>query len=276
MTGELNAFFENFALFQSAIFASVIAGFVLGAIGIYVAAQRIVFVSAALSQTASFGVVFAFWLHIIFDSHNGILSPSIWAFLMAFVSVVFLERAKHPDGFLGILFVAGSAGTLALSTRVVEELQDVSTLLFGTAVAVPDDALMELTITLTAVFLFHVWWFRGFTAVSIDSVGAAVRKMPTHIIQLALLATIALAIAVTTRVLGALPAFAFSVVPGLIGVRIASTFRRAFWIAAFIGAIGGGVGYIVAYLFDLPVGASQALVLIVFYGLGTFLHRKPV
>lgn len=275
VTEALRTFFESFELFQSALVSAAVAGLVLGAIGVYVVAQRIVFLSAALSQTASLGVVLAFWLHQVADAHDGFfLAPSLWAFLASLAAVFVLTRSKDRDGLLGVVFLIGAAGTLTVATRIVEELQDVSTLLFGTAVAVPESDMWELVIVLSIVMAIHIWWFRGFSAVTLDRIGAQVRKMPTEILQLSLLASIALAISVTTRILGALPAFAFSVVPALVALSIARTFVWSFVIAGAVGLVSGVLGYIVAYLLDFPVGASQAGIAVTIYILLSPFRRR--
>jgi zinc transport system permease protein len=111
-----------------------------------------------------------------------------------------------------------------------------------------------------ALATLHIWWRRGFELASFDREGAQVRGLPVRLLDAALLGSLALAISVCTRVLGALPVFAFSVLPAVAAVRIAPNVRVALWLAALLGAGSGYAGYIVAFLYKLPVGASQALV----------------
>lgn len=66
---------------------------------------------------------------------------------------------------------------------------------------------------------------------------------PTHL-GFRTLVAITVMVAVATRALGALPVFAFSVLPAL---------------AALLGALSGGRGYLVAFFRSFPVGACQAV-----------------
>ena len=75
-----------------------------------------------------------------------------------------------------------------------------------------------------------------------------------------LVASLAMAVSLSTRVLGALPVFAFTVLPAMAGLRLAPNVAGAAAVAALLGAVAGVVGYGVAFLYQLPVGASQALV----------------
>jgi ABC-type Mn2+/Zn2+ transport system permease subunit len=43
-------------------------------------------------------------------------------------------------------------------------------------------------------------------------------------------------------------------------IQIAPNVRAAMWIAAIFGAIAGGAGYVAAFLYTWPVGASQTAV----------------
>jgi zinc transport system permease protein len=54
--------------------------------------------------------------------------------------------------------------------------------------------------------------------------------------------------------------FAFSVLPAMAAVRLSRSVPQTLVLAALLGGVAGFVGYLCAYLWHLPVGASQALV----------------
>ena len=164
------------------------------------------------------------------------------------------------DALLGSVFLVCAAGTLALGTRIVQEIQDIESVLFGTAVAVLPEDFHLVTGLSVAVLLVQAWGWRGFTAVSFDRTGAVVRGLPVRGLDLALFACLGIALAVCTRVLGALPTFAFSVLPAMAAINVAPNVRSCLLIATAFGAASGFGGYLLAFLFELPVGATQTLV----------------
>jgi zinc transport system permease protein len=169
------------------------------------------------------------------------------------------HKHHRRDSLLGFVFLVCASGTLVVGTRIVEEIQDIETVLFGTAVAVlPEDFHLMLGVSLAIAILHGLGW-RGFTAVSFDRAGAVVRGLPVSALELVLFLSIGLALAVCTTVLGALPTFAFSVLPALAAVRIAPNVKLCLLIAAGIGAVSGFGGYVLAFLLEFPVGASQTL-----------------
>lgn len=268
-SATLSGFFAAWELFETAALTGTVAGALLGMLGVYVVLRRMVFLTAAVSQAAGLGVALVFLaeLHLGFEAFPA--APTLGAGALTLLTVLpfALSRdlpAGRQDSLLGFAYLIGAAGTLAAGTRIVHEIQDIETLLFGTAVAVlPEDFSLVLWVAVTLALL-HAWWWRGFAAASFDRAGAVVRGMPVGLLELALFSSLAIAISVATRVIGALPTFAFSVLPAMAAVRLAPNVPASLCAAAIIGAASGFLGYLAAYLYDLPVGAAQTLVAALF------------
>jgi len=258
-------FYGAWDLYHTPALTGAIVGLVLGVIGVYVVLRRLVFLAAAVSQAASLGVAGTFFLAVTFADPWWLPSPTVGAIALTFLAtlVVAGRRGRSSawrDAALGMIFLVGAAGTLALGTRIVEELHDIDTLLFGSAVAVlPEDFTLVLWL-FGAVLLVHAWAWRGFAAVSFDFAGARVRGLPVGALDGLLFLTIALVISVGTRVVGALPVFALSVLPAVAAARLSTNLPRALFAAAGFGLIAGFYGYLLAFVLDLPVGPAQALV----------------
>jgi len=257
----LEQLFGSWDLFGDTMVSAALAGALLGTLGVYVVVRRMVFVSAALSQSAGLGVVLAHWLAL-----QGALAlpPEIGAVAMTLAAaLLFLgerdEASSRADSLLGWLYLAGAAGILVVGSRIVQELPDIKSVLFGTAVAVtPDDASRIAWLT-AAVLALHVAGARGFVEISLDRTGARVRGLPVRTLEALLLLSLALAISLVTRILGALPVFAFSVLPAMAALRVSTNVPRSLVLAGVLGALAGFWGYVLASVFGLPVGATQAL-----------------
>ncbi|TNF34310.1 MAG: metal ABC transporter permease, partial [Deltaproteobacteria bacterium] len=278
----LSDFYAAWDIFGVPALTGAIIGLVLGLLGVYVVLRRLVFLSAAVSQAASLGVALAFFAAIHLGAeHWYVPSPSVGALLVTFLAtlVVAGRRGRSTawrDAALGLVFLLGAAGTLALGSRIVQELSDIDSLLFGSAVAVLPEDFEVVAWVFGAVLVVHVLWWRGFAAVSFDLPGALVRRIPTRLLELLLFATLALVISLGTRVIGALPVFALSVLPAVVGARLATHLPMALGASAAVGAVAGFYGYLLAFLHDLPVGAAQTLIMVAFVLLGEAVRRVPV
>lgn len=276
-------FFASFELFADAVVAGSVAGATLGALGVYVLLRNLVFLSAALSQAAGFGVALSYWARAALPAALGWLEPSHGAAALTLGAVLLfvLPRASsddnhhdaHQDGLLGVVFLFGAAGTLALGTRIVADIADIQTLLFGSAVAVMPEDRAAILATGGALLILHSWLWRGFSAVSVDAAGARVRGLPVRALDLLLFASLALGVSVVTRILGAMPAFAFSVLPAMAAVRLVRNLREGLVVAALLGAAGAALGYLGAFLYELPVGAAQTLCCLAILGAATLVER---
>lgn len=264
----LSSFMEAWPLFRESALAGALAGALLGVLGVYVVLRRLVFLTAAVGQAAGLGVTVAFYLHGALGVTGILASPTVGAAAFTLLSVALIlggrQDKAHQDSVLGVIWLVGAAGTLAMGTRIVEELQDVESLLFGTAVAVlPEDFELLLWLTVGLLALHLVAW-RGFSAVSFDPQGARIRGLPVRLLEWGLFVSLALAVSTCTGILGALPTFAFSVLPALgalAAVRLlgAGNVQRTLIVAGLLGAAAGLGGYVLAYLYALPVGAAQTL-----------------
>ena len=258
----LQQFFDGWILFREPVLTGALAGAALGVVGVYIVLRRLVFLTAAVTQTAGLGVALSFWSVLHLGLPRSVASPTLWAIAaigLTLAAVLRPARARgaSTDGRMGVAFLLGGAGTLLVGTRILEELQDIESLLFGTAVAVLPEDFHATAGVAVGVLLLHAWWWRGFEAVSFDREGASVRGMPVRLLDVALFASFAVAVAITTRVLGALPAFAFCVLPAHAATRIAPNLRVALVLSAALGAVTGFGGYLLAFLYELPVGATQ-------------------
>ena len=262
---SIQEFIAAWELFADPAIAGAIGGGLLGWLGVFVVARQLIFLSAAASQCASLGVTAALAARLRWAWPASLCVPSVWAFVLTMLALVALtwgEKRSHTNGDvrLGVLYLGGAAGTLALASQAVEEMHDVNDLLFGTAVSVLPEARWALTIL--AAFLLSIQWFlrRGLADATFDPVGASVRGVPVRLMDLVTVGSIGLASAYCTQILGALPTFGLSLLPALAALECTRVFSRALYIALILGASSGLVGYFIAFAAELPVGASQCLV----------------
>lgn len=260
----VSLFFESWELFREAALSATFLGALLGFLGVYVVIKRMIFFSAALSQVAGLGIAASFWLKLTFGL-TWLANPYLGAAVTSLLAIGFIVAEKtvtaaRRDAALGLVFLVGSAGTLMLGSRIVQEVQDIESLLFGSAVAVLPEDFMMVLITTAVLGVWHIWWHRGFVAVSLDPDDARVRGLWARGLDTMLLVSLAAAISVSTRVLGALPTFAFSVLPAMAALRLAPNVSGAMIGAGIFGAIAGFGGYLHAFLHQFPVGASQTIV----------------
>jgi zinc transport system permease protein len=287
--------FANLPIFKDAIITGGLAGALLGFIGVHIVLRRMVFASSAIAQAAALGVALSFWVPIVIDpirhaaGHQAgsdvhlfssfLFEPVLWAVAASLLAtLVFIANPVRlhltRESLLGLVFLVSGAGAVIVGDRITQEAHDLSAILFGSAVVVqPAD--LALVATATVVLLSgHLLLWRAMIFVGYDPIGARVQDVPVRRLNGFLFLSIGLAVALCTRALGALPVFAFSVLPAMAALVLTSRMSAVFALATLFGALSGVAGYAISFRGELPVGATQTALAAAFVGaalLGRFI-----
>ena len=268
-------FADSFVLFRDPMLAGGIAGMALGLLGIFIVLRRMVFFSAALAQSAGLGVALAFYVELMLQISVG----PVWGAALCATATGFVLTMRHErmgttrEAMLGLVFIASGALAVILGTAIAQEAQDIHAILFGTAVLVRQSDLLVLGAGALVTMVSVVLLWRGLVSVNFDPEGARVQGLPVSWLNVALIGFIILMNSVAMRTNGMLPVFAFSVLPAVAALGL----TRRLWLAAVLasgfGLISGVGGYVLAFMRDLPVGASQAFVAVMLAVAGLIISR---
>lgn len=248
-------------LYRDPVLCGSFAGLVLGVLGVFVVLRRAVFVTAAVSQAAGLGVALAIWFGIAL----GVSVPAAaGALVLALGATALLGRRERPtrlprETLVAGIYLASGAGAIIVGERIAGESHDIASILFGTAVLVRAEDLWLVLGVGSLVLFTTIAARRGLLFAGFDPEGARVHRLPVRLLDLLLWVLVALEVSVTTRAMGALPVFAFTVLPAMSALSITRRMTPALTVASALGGLAGGLGYMVAFFLDLPVGASQAL-----------------
>lgn len=267
---KLFLFFDSWQLWGGAVLAATVVGAICGFLGIYVILHRIVFVSAAMSEVSSLGVMVAFWLaqlEIVHSSHHTEdVLPLIFAAIFTGVfstamashsSALIANRSKSAEAFIGSVYLISGAGLLLVGDRVTQGAHDISNVLFGNSVLVDVPHLILLLALCVPIFIAHVWLRKDILFISFDPTMAQTLGYPVKILRIFLLVSLGVVISIGTRTIGALPVFGFSVLPAMACLALFEDLTISFWGAVAIGSASAFLGYLFSFLFSFPTGACM-------------------
>jgi zinc transport system permease protein len=270
MADKFQLFLQSSDLWGGAVIAGVVAGAVCGFIGIYVILHRIVFVSAAMSEVSSLGVMIAYLLAqqqaVETSQHTEDVLPLTFAAIFTGVFAAFMaghassrigDRSKSAESFIGAVYLLSAAGLLLVGDRVTQGAHDVANVLFGNAVVVDNPHLILLLAVCVPIFIVHVWLRKDILFVSFDPAMARTLGYPVGALRVFLLVSLGIVISIGTRTIGALPVFSFSVLPPMACLALFQDLRYSFWASALVGALSAFLGYLASFLFSFPTGACM-------------------
>jgi zinc transport system permease protein len=267
-------FLAGLELYRDAMLCGAAAGLVLGYLGVFVVLRRLVFVPLAVTHAAGFGVALAFFLQL----HLGDwVDPTLGAlFCSIAVSIALLSNPRRvtAESVIGLIYILAASGAVLLGSRISQEAHELGAIIFGTAVAVRPADLHATLLAGAIVLAIQLWTRRGLIFSSFDPDGARVQQLPVRLLDSTLLLSTGLMVAVATHALGAMPVFAFTVLPAIAALGLVRRIGGALALAALIGCLCAVIGYIVSFFLELPVGASQTVLAGLFAAVALPLGRR--
>ncbi len=266
-------------IFQRALIAALVIGFVNGYTSAFVLLHRSPLKLTALSHSLLPGVAIA---TLIFSL--GVLSAFFGAVVAAItigVLTVLLSRLTKisDDTVLAVLYTGAFAvGIMVL--RHVGSNQDLDDWLLGNILGLSDlDLWMSFGVGLVAVTMLSL--FRRALVINLfDQEVASSLDIRTRVLDYTSFAILILVLVTTLQAVGCILAIGMIVTPAAIVRPYISTPDTLFPVAGFVGAIGSALGLFLGIQLDLPAGASIAATLAGLFVISVFarllLFKKAV
>jgi zinc transport system permease protein len=261
----LHDFLAAREIWEVPLAASIVAGALLGFLGVYVVLRRTVFVSAALTQLSTLGLVATLLVEEqvhIETEHAGEQLAVAMAFSIAGALLLGAFRARRlpAEASVGGAWVAASALVVLGSSRLVHAAHDLGGMVFGNAVAVSPGELATLAIVAALCTGAHAAFAKEIAFASFDAETARAVGVRVRLWDAVLFVTLGVAIPPAARALGALPVFAFLTLPAAGALLLRVGFRPAFALAASFGVLAAASGYVLSWLWETPTGATMVAI----------------
>jgi zinc transport system permease protein len=259
---SLHDFLAAREIWEVPLAASVVAGALLGFLGVYVVLRRTVFVSAALTQLSTLGLVATLLVeervHIESEHSSEQLAVAM-AFSVVGALVLGALRARRlpAEASVGAAWVTASALVVLGTSRLVHAAHDLGGMVFGNAVAVSGAELAMISGVALVCTALHAAFAKELAFTSFDPETARALGMRVRLWDVVLFLTIGIAIPPAARALGALPVFAFLTLPAAGALLLRVGFRPAFALAGAFGVLAAAAGYVLSWIWELPTGATM-------------------
>lgn len=249
------------------LLTSVIAGFaasiVSGIIGSYVVVKRIVFISGSISHSVLAGLGLSVWL----ERSKGIfLMPPLSGALLAaigsawIIGWIYLYYREREDTVIAALWSIGMAVGVLFISQTPGSNVELANFLVGNILWVSPTDLAILfgldLLVLGVVLCLH----KRFLAICFDEDQARLQGISVSGLYILLLMLTAVAIVLLIQVVGVILVMTMLTIPAAIANLFTSRLSFMMMIAVVISAIFSFSGTAVAYHFDMPSGATIALI----------------
>ncbi len=274
----LTDFWSARDIWRDPLLASVVAGALLGFLGVYVVLRRTVFVSAALTQLSTLGLIVALLVEEQFGvevEHAGVQLAVALLFSVAGALILgALETRRLPtEAGVGMSYVIAGALVILGANRLIHAAHDLNAMVFGNAVAVPFSDVVVLVVVTAVCAIIHTVFQKELVFVSFDRDTAEAVGVNARLWNGVLFFTVGLAIPASARALGALPVFAFLTIPASAALLVFGRLRAVFLASTLLGVFAAAGGYVLSWAWQIPTGATMVTLAALMVVPGLLLRR---
>ena len=233
-------------LVQNSLIAGLLLGIMGGLIGVFVMTRDMSFAVHGISELSFAGAAIALLVGL-----NVALGATIGSIVAAIIIAIMGTRAKDRNSIIAVLMPFGlGIGILALALYEGRAANKFG-LLTGQIIAVDDPQVFWLIATSTVVVIALLVIWRPLSFASLDPEVAEARGVPTKALGIIFMLLLALAVAASVQIVGALLVMTLLVTPAAAALRLTSSpllapiLSMVFAVVAVVGgillALGGGL-----------------------------------
>lgn len=228
---------ELIPLVQNSLIAGLLLGIMGGLIGVFVMTRDMSFAVHGISELSFAGAAIALLVGL-----NVALGATLGSIAAAIIIAVLGSRAKDRNSIIAVLMPFGlGIGILALALYEGRAANKFG-LLTGQIIAVDDPQVFWLIATSLVVVAFLLLIWRPLSFASLDTEVAEARGVSTRALGILFMLLLALAVAASVQVVGALLVMTLLVTPAAAALRLTSS---TFWVPmlsmifAVVSVVGG-------------------------------------
>jgi zinc/manganese transport system permease protein len=233
-------------LVQNSLIAGLLLGIMGGLIGVFVMTRDMSFAVHGISELSFAGAAIALLVGL-----NVALGATLGSIVAAIIIAILGSRAKDRNSIIAVLMPFGlGIGILALALYEGRAANKFG-LLTGQIIAVDDPQVFWLIATSVVVVLGLLVVWRPLSFASLDPEVAEARGVPTKFLGIVFMLLLALAVAASVQVVGALLVMTLLVTPAAAALRLTSSplwvpvLSMIFAVVSVVGgillALGGGL-----------------------------------
>jgi manganese/iron transport system permease protein len=259
------------AFMQRALLGVIIIGVACGVVGAYVVTRGMAFLGDALAHTVLPGVAIAYLT--AGGAREWVFVGGLVAGLLSALGIGFLTRGGRlrEDTAIGVVF----AGALALGIAIISLARDYSAdlghLLIGNVLGITTGDLGLIALVGLVVLVLVALFYKEFLIISFDLTLARSLRLPAEGLRLLLLVALALTVVISLEAVGVVLVAALLVTPAATARLLARQLHVMMALGAFLAALGGVIGMLLAWHLRIAPSASIVLTLTAFFLLAFFL-----
>ena len=260
----------SYEFMQRALLGGLLIGVATSLIGVILVLKRLSLLGDSFAHASFGGVALGF-----VTGFNPLITAIGFVTLASLGIDRLVNRVKiYGESAIALVLSFGMAFALILIGIADKMDVNIFSYLFGSLLTI---SMLDIYITLGVLILisiFYYFYYKTLFYSAFNNDIAQVRNKNTQIVNKIFIILSAITIVISIRAVGILLISALIVVPALIGLRLANSFKTTILIAAIASVLGIYLGIFAAYFFDLPAGGTIVMSLLCLFILSLLVKKN--
>lgn len=223
-------------------------------LGLHILARGIIFADLALAQMAALGASVAF----LMGEEARSSTEQIFAFTATFVAAAAFSQLRRINNSttrevtIGVVYVVSTALSIVILSRSAQGMEELKAIFNGNILWVSWEEIVAIAAVYAVVALFHIVFRRNFFELSFSDK----EQEPDYLWEFFFFLSFAIVITMAVSVAGVLLVFAFLIIPAFSASIIHAAYKQRLFLGWLLGIVGSICGLLLAFVMDLPVGAT--------------------
>lgn len=248
--------FLSYGFIQRALIAGIITAIVSAALGVFVLLRRMSFFSDAIAHASLLGVALGLLLNI--NMTVGAIAVSILIGIS--IASMAKDRTLASDTIIGVVFSSSVALAVFIISLMDSVSVDLTSLLFGDILAVSKVDIWFTVVVAVLTIIFIRVFSKSMLKMIFNRDLAGVESKTVEMMDYLFLALLAVVIAVSLKIVGAILISALIIIPAATAQNISRNIRQMFVISIIVGIVSVILGMFFSFIFDSPSGSTIVLV----------------
>ncbi len=253
----------SYNFISRALVVGVLVSLCAALLGVSLVLKRYSMIGDGLSHVG-FGA-----LSIAFALRLAPLLVSIPAVVLAAFCLLRISEGSKTKGDAAIALISSSALAVGIiATSLTQGMNaDVYSYMFGSILAMSrNDVILSVSLSVIVLAMYCLFYNRIF-AVTFDENFARATGTNSGLFNMMIAFLAAITIVLGMRIMGTLLISSLIIFPALTSMRLMKSFKGVILASGIISVICFCIGFIVSYVFSLPVGASVVIVNVAAFGM---------
>ncbi len=249
----------SYGFMQKALLGGLAIAISCGLLGPFLVLRRLSLLGDGLAHLSFGGVALGFLLGI-----NPLLSALVMAIVGSFWVRHTLKKNLYGDAVIALLLSFGVGLGIVMIAAVRGFNSNLYSYLIGSILTLNNFDLILALSLLLAVIIFLKLFYQDMFYLTFNEELAYLYRHRVNLANIIFTLLTAMVVVISIRAVGILLISALLVIPSMIALNLASSFKQALLISSFSAMVAAISGIIVSYIVDLP--PSGVIVLLLFAG----------